>query len=87
MPGLLCKGSQGFKPPALAARAVMAAPMFASAARVGAQTSENSPPPAKALHNSDILLMVRVKVAPETIIQKILRSPCEFDTFPPLMSR
>lgn len=44
--------------------------------------SEVSPRP---LRNNDILQMVEDKVATEVIVSKILTSPCNFDTFPPVL--
>jgi len=37
------------------------------------------------LRNSDVLAMVKQKIAPEVIIAKIKSSSCSFDTFPPVM--
>lgn len=39
----------------------------------------------KFLRNSDVLRMVEDQVKPEIIISKILTSPCNFDTFPPVL--
>lgn len=37
------------------------------------------------LRNRDVLNLVTRKIAPETIINLIKSSPCNFDTFPPVM--
>jgi len=37
------------------------------------------------LRNNDVLLMVEDQVKPEVIISRILTSPCNFDTFPPVL--
>lgn len=38
------------------------------------------------LENKHVLLMVAAKVAPEVILEKIRTSPCNFDTFPPVLA-
>lgn len=41
---------------------------------------------AVSIENRHILLMVKAKIAPEVIIEKIRASPCNFDTFPPVLA-
>jgi hypothetical protein len=38
------------------------------------------------LENRHVLVMVAAKVAPEVILEKIRTSPCNFDTFPPVLA-
>jgi hypothetical protein len=38
------------------------------------------------LENRHVLVMVAAKVAPEVILEKIRSSPCNFDTFPPVLA-
>ena len=38
------------------------------------------------LENKHVLVMVAAKVAPEVILEKIRTSPCNFDTFPPVLA-
>jgi hypothetical protein len=38
------------------------------------------------LENKHVLIMVAAKVAPEVILEKIRSSPCNFDTFPPVLA-
>ena len=38
------------------------------------------------LENKHVLVMVAARVAPEVILEKIRTSPCNFDTFPPVLA-
>jgi hypothetical protein len=38
------------------------------------------------LENRHVLIMVAARVAPEVILEKIRTSPCNFDTFPPVLA-
>ena len=38
------------------------------------------------LRNADVLQMVKAKIAPDVIVAKIKSSPCNFDTFPTVLS-
>lgn len=38
------------------------------------------------IENKHVLLMVKAKITPEVIIEKIRTSPCNFDTFPPVLA-
>ena len=38
------------------------------------------------LENKHVLVMVAAKVAPEVILERIRTSPCNFDTFPPVLA-
>jgi hypothetical protein len=38
------------------------------------------------LENRHVLIMVAGRVAPEVILEKIRTSPCNFDTFPPVLA-
>lgn len=55
----------------------------------------SAPPPAVAqdgggdaiiIENKHILTMVAARIAPEVILAKIRTSPCNFDTFPPVLA-
>lgn len=55
----------------------------------------SAPPPAVAqdgegdaiiIENKHILMMVAAKIAPDVILAKIRTSPCNFDTFPPVLA-
>lgn len=55
---------------------------FATAPAQTASPSQKSSP---ALHNNDVLLMVQDGIEPVEIVATIRTSPCEFDTFPPVI--
>lgn len=46
---------------------------------------QSAQPPTKILHNGDVLRMYKSGMKPGQIIAKIVTSPCNFDTFPPVL--
>jgi hypothetical protein len=50
-----------------------------------AQNRATSTAPAPVLHNNDVLLLVQDGIKPIDIVTRIVTSPCEFDTFPPVI--
>lgn len=50
-----------------------------------AQTVSPSQKSSRVLHNNDVLLMFQDGIKPVDIVTTILTSPCEFDTFPPVI--
>jgi hypothetical protein len=47
--------------------------------------TQSAEKPARALHNNDVLLMVEQGMKPDDIVARIVSSPCQFDTFPPVI--
>jgi hypothetical protein len=62
---------------------LLAAFLLASCSLVFAQQSVQ--PATKILHNGDVMRMYRYGLKPGQIIAKIVTSPCNFDTFPPVL--
>jgi len=57
--------------------------LFATCSLVSAQEAAQAP--TKILHNADVLNLYRAGMKPGQIIAKIISSPCNFDTFPPVL--
>ncbi|HEX7178018.1 MAG TPA: hypothetical protein VF240_22360 [Pyrinomonadaceae bacterium] len=58
----------------------------AGALTVSAQEDGAEPASPIILENKHVMMMVRAKIAPEVILEKIRISSCNFDTFPPLLA-
>jgi hypothetical protein len=68
-------------------RKLFAALLLVGAASLPALSRNNPPdtPSVTPLRNIDVLKMAERKIAPEVIVETIKSSPCNFDTFPPVM--
>ena len=68
-------------------RKLLAALLLVGAASLPALSRNNLPetPSVTPLRNIDVLRMAERKIAPEVIVEAIRSSPCNFDTFPPVM--
>lgn len=64
---------------------ILAILLLANCYLVFAQTERAQPNPNPTLHNADILRMHNRGVKAGVIISKIVTSPCNFDTFPPVL--
>jgi hypothetical protein len=62
---------------------LLAAFLLANCSLVFAQQSAQ--PATKILHNGDVLRLYKAGLKPGQIIAKIVTSPCNFDTFPPVL--
>ena len=71
---------------AFAAVLLLLALASAGASTVSAQEDGDDPSSPIILENKHVLMMVKAKIAPEVILEKIRTSSCNFDTFPPLLS-